>query len=191
MEDVKKWMREIVFEPIPERRPPEEEEELLEFMYLPTAERRRAIRKMFKRYWSEIVSIGLSNFFERHPEYGIGFVIHDTRNQIVKVAYDMLRSRKPKTMHEFVITKFAVAKDVIDYMLDVGIHDDMFQAWFKEMIYPVPLWDCKPDPVTKIVVCKRSIKGEAERIAGRPVSAEEFMESFKEAILKLYKRKGG
>ena len=127
----------------------------------------QAIRKILKRYWAEIVTNGLRDFFQNHPEYLVTNVTRGMIREFTKVAYAMMQLKfKGKHLYEWVISEAPLAKDTIEFMFMEGVHGSGFQDWFINDHYPA------------------HIRKEARKIKPT-ITGAEFMNIFKEEIPKI------
>lgn len=135
LEEIERWMKEIVLEAPPKR--PEEEE--IPFYYQEPETRIRTARRILKTHWAEIVSFGLPAFFGKHAEYEIGYPTRGMVDDFAHMAFEMLSRKLRGTKHlsEWLLTERApAAKVMIEYIFDTGLHDIAFQKWFIESHYP-------------------------------------------------------
>ncbi|MGB7532204.1 MAG: hypothetical protein WA977_04390 [Halobacteriota archaeon] len=127
----------------------------------------QAIRKILKRYWAEIVTNGLRDFFQNHPKYLVTNVTRGMIREFTKVAYAMMQLKfKGKHLYEWVISEAPLAKDTIEFMFMEGVHGSGFQDWFINDHYPA------------------HIRKEVRRIKPT-ITGAEFMKIFKEEIPKI------
>jgi hypothetical protein len=127
----------------------------------------QTIRKILKRYWAEIVTNGLPDFFQNHPEYLVTYLTRSMIREFTKVAYAMMQLKfKGKHLYEWVISEAPAAKATLMSILTAGIHNDVFQKGFIEHHYPA------------------HIEKEARKI-NPAITAAEFMKIFKEEIPKI------
>ena len=130
-------------------------------------ERKRIARMMLSYYWSEIVTYGLSSFFEAHPEFGVRHPTRELLNTFTEVAYEMAQLKyEGKHLYEWVISQAPAAKATIGLMLMEGVHGDRFQDWFINEHYP------------------NHIREEARRIKPT-ITARGFMDTFKDGVVDL------
>ena len=151
---------------IPERRERVREEPIPEELWRLTVPAGTPIIDILPYYWEDIVTDGLYNFFENHPEFGVYTVTKNLIQQIAKVAYHIFQKRKSVTMREWIIMHGPLASDTIELMFMAGLHSDAFQDWFKKTY-------------------DEFYKKHVEEIAVRTVSADEFTRLFIEGISKL------
>ena len=134
LEEVERWMKEIVLEAPPKRA----EEEEIPFYYQEPETRVRTARKILKTHWREIVSYGLPAFFEKHTEYEIRYTSRGLSDEFAHMALEMLSRKLRGTKHlsEWLLTIEAPgAKRMIELMFGAGLHSDSFQKWFIESHY--------------------------------------------------------
>jgi hypothetical protein len=127
----------------------------------------QAIRKILKRYWAEIVTNGLPDFFQNHPKYLVTRVTQGMIREFTKVAYAMMQLRfDGKHLYIWAISQAPAAKATIGLMFATGMHSDSFQNWFINDQYPP------------------HIREEARKIKPT-ITGAEFMKLFKEEIPKI------
>lgn len=134
LEEVERWMKEVVLEAPPKRA----EEEEISFYYQEPETRVRTARKILKIHWTEIVSYGLPAFFEKHAEYEVGYTPRGLVDEFAHMAFEMLsrKFRGTKHLSEWLLTSEApAAKRMTELMFQTGLHDSTFQKWFVESHY--------------------------------------------------------
>jgi hypothetical protein len=138
------------------------------YYYLP--DRTTLVIDALSEYWPEIVTGGLYDFFDNHPEFGDSLsLIRSQREDILKVAHEVFmaqsdqKRRRNRTIpyYEYIITTPPYGKDLVEQAVEFGADDKDFKKFLRERY-------------EEQYESEMRLYG----IADRPRNADEFVNSF-------------
>ena len=142
--------------------------EYYHYYYLP--DRTTLIIDALSEYWPEIVTGGLYDFFDNHPEFGDSLsLIRSQREDILKVAHEVFMAQSDQKRrrnriipyYEYIITTPPYGKDLIEQAVEFGADDKDFKKFLRERY-------------EEQYESEMRLYG----IADRPRNADEFVNSF-------------